>query len=94
MTKRERNNFNKENKARLQLAFFLFEMSLAPASFEASKVQLNISYKVKGENRVFKNELLHQQGPFETDAVQVNFNVSRHTDNKGGYILGFTIKAL
>lgn len=69
-------------------------MSLAPASFEASKVQLDISYKVKGENRVFKNELLHQQGPFETDAVQVNFNVSRHTDNKGCYILGFTIKAL
>lgn len=94
MTKRERNDFNKENKARLQLTLFLFGMSLAPASFETFKVQLDISYKIKGENRVFKNELLHPQDPFETDAVQVHFDVSRHTDNQGGYLLGFTIKAL
>ena len=67
-------------------------MRLAPASFQTSKAQLNLYYKVDGGKKVikYKNELL----PFSTDAVQVTTQARPHTDNKGGYLLTFTIKAL
>jgi hypothetical protein len=67
-------------------------MRLAPASFQTSKAQLNLYYKVDGGKKVikYKNELI----PFSTDAVQVTTQARPHTDNKGGYILTFTIKAL
>lgn len=69
-------------------------MSLAPASFENAKIQLDLTYKVDKNEYKFKNELVHQQAPFTSDALQVTYKVSRHTDNKGGYIISFIVKAL
>ncbi|RCH89476.1 hypothetical protein CU098_010672, partial [Rhizopus stolonifer] len=66
-------------------------MSLAPESFQQLKPQLSVYYKLdEGKKIKHKNEAV----PFVSDAIQVTSQVSPHTDNKGGYLLTFKIKAL
>lgn len=70
-------------------------MSLAPSSFQTSKAQVDIYYKLLGDKKVtkHKNELVSPDKPFTNPNIQVMSKVVRHSDNKGGYILSIGIKA-
>jgi hypothetical protein len=71
-------------------------MSLAPSSFQSSKAQVTISYKINGDKNVIqhKNELVQPDRPFINQNIQITSKAVRHTDGKGGYLLSYNIKAL
>ncbi|KAI9470789.1 MAG: glycoside hydrolase superfamily [Benjaminiella poitrasii] len=71
-------------------------MSLAPTSFQSSKAQLTLSYRLEGDKRTIrhKNELLMPSHPFKNEHVQVSVKAEPHSDGKGGYILTISVKAL
>lgn len=87
----------------LLLFFFFFlhtiylneNMSLAPSSFQTSKAQVTISYKINGDKNVIrhKNELVQPDRPFINQNIQVSAKVVRHSDGKGGYLLSYHVKA-
>ncbi|KAL7310111.1 hypothetical protein PS15m_010913 [Mucor circinelloides] len=70
-------------------------MSLAPSSFQTSKAQVTISYKINGDKNVIrhKNELVQPDRPFINQNIQVSSKVVRHSDGKGGYLLSYHVKA-
>lgn len=72
-------------------------MSLSPASFETSKAQITVSYKLlsdKKKERRIKNEIVQPSLPFTNAHLQVTAKAVRHKDDKGGYVLSISIKAL
>ncbi|CEJ00112.1 hypothetical protein RMCBS344292_14178 [Rhizopus microsporus] len=68
-------------------------MNLSPTSFQNSKAQLCFYYKLDKKLVKHKNELIQPGGTFSTDAAQVTLKTLPHTNNKGGYILSFSVKA-